>query len=264
MAKKRDQIRMVIDTRLVNQSHRTHPHVALGSPSAWADLNLSDAPSFASLLTPEFDPAGSLEPPLPDGSSPNSELYIASGDLQDSFCQFKCEALAFDIGMDFPEAAFEYDCSQVWVDGKFVLVSGETRVFPVFCGVAMGWNWALWTCHQTVASFVSDSSSAALDPMLVEDRRVPPCVSTSNPVAGVYVDNFAVVGFGRAAVEKRFDETVSTLTGAGFALHELVGPTSEPEPFENVGLHFWGDEKRLRPKNSRAWRLYLALHGLPR
>ena len=76
------------------------------------------------------------------------------------------------------------------------------------------------------------------------------------------VDNFAVVGFGRAAVEKRFDHTVSTLTGAGFALHELVGPTSGPEPFENVGLHLWGDEKRLRPKSSRAWRLYLALHGL--
>ena len=263
VAKKRDQIRMVIDARLVNQSHRTPPHVALGSPSAWADLNLSDAPSLASLLTPESDPADSLDsPPLPDGSSPNSELYFASGDLQDSFYQFKCEALASDFGMDFPEAASEYGCSQVWVDGEFVPVSGETRVFPVFCGVAMGWSWALWTCHQTVASFVSDSSSAAPDPMLVEDRRVPPCVSTSHPVAGVYVDNFAVVGFGRAAVEKRFDQTVSSLTGAGFALHELVGPSSGPEPFENVGLHLWGDEKRLRPKSSRAWRLYLALHGL--
>ena len=54
---------MVIDARFVNQFHRTPPHVALGSPSAWGDLNLSDAPSLASLLTPEFDPAGSLEPP---------------------------------------------------------------------------------------------------------------------------------------------------------------------------------------------------------
>ena len=87
-------------------------------------------------------------------------------------------------------------------------------------------------------------------------------MSTSHPVAGVYVDNLAVVGFGRAAVEKRFDQIVSTLTGAGFALHELVGPISGPEPFENVGLHLWGDDKRFRPKNSRAWRLYLALHGL--
>ena len=109
---------------------------------------------------------------------------------------------------------------------------------------------------------MSDSSSAAPDPMLVEDRRVPPCLSTSHPVAGVYVDNSAVVGFGRAAVEKRFDQIVSTLTGAGFALHELVGPTSGPELFENVGLHLWGDEKRLRPKSSRAWRLHFALHGL--
>ena len=127
--------------------------------------------------------------------------------------------------MDFPEAASEYDCSQVWVDGEFGPVFGETRVFPVFCGVVMGWSWALWICHQTVVSFVSDSSSAALDPILVEDRRVPPCVSTLHPVAGVYVENFAVVGFGRAAVETRFDQIVSTLTGAGFALHELVGPT---------------------------------------
>ena len=128
MAKKRDQIRVVIDARLVHQSHRTPPHVALGSPSAWADLNLSDAPSLASLLTPESDPAGSLEQsPLPDGSCPSSELFFASGDLQDSFYQFKCEALASDFGMAFLEAASEYNCSQVWVDGEFVPVSGEAR-----------------------------------------------------------------------------------------------------------------------------------------
>ena len=209
VAEKRDHLRMVIDARIANQSHRTLPHVALGSPSAWADLNLSDAPSLASLLTPESDPAGSLEQaPLPDSSCPSSELFFASGGLQDFFYQFKCEALASDFGMDFPEATSEYDCSQVRVDGEFVPVSGETLFFPLFCGVAMGWNWALWTCHQTVASFVSDSSSAAPDPLLVEDRRVSPCVSTSHPVAGVYVDNFAVVGFGRAAVEKRFDQIV--------------------------------------------------------
>ena len=71
---------MVIDARLVNQSHRTPPHVALGSPSAWADINLADLPDLPSAPPPDADhEQGSLDDGVPEGS----DLFFASGDLQD-------------------------------------------------------------------------------------------------------------------------------------------------------------------------------------
>ena len=127
----------------------------------------------------------------------------------------------------------------------------------------MGWSWALWAVHAPVTAEVAATSSAAPDPLLLEDRRIALRLTRSCALASVYVDNVVVV-VGRffSAVGQRFGAIDEQLGKRGYALHDYVHPRGGKEPLEVVGLHLHGREKRLRPKPSRAWRLYLALHGV--
>ena len=84
--KKNGDLRMVIDARQTNQSHRLPPHVPLGSARAWSMLDLGLGPGE------EEDAEADSE----DGASGPS-LWCGSGDLCDGFYQFKNE----DFGVDF-------------------------------------------------------------------------------------------------------------------------------------------------------------------
>ena len=196
---------------------------------------------------------------LPDAED-ESGLFSAGGDLCDGFYQFTCEDAGCDFGFDFPETAEYYECNQVYEDGCWQDASSEELVFPVFVGLAAGWSWAMWAMHATVSHVVGSTSDAGADPLSIEDKRITPVLRPGFPIAGTYVNNFAVLGCRRSDASRRYSRIVSSFRKVGVALHDLVG-TSQAEPFEQLGLHFIGELRRLRAKPARAWRLYLGLRG---
>ena len=79
-----------------------------------------------------------------------TDFASASVDLKDSFHQFKNEKLAswFTVPLEGltaaelgVERAFD-DETQEWKQ-----VDGGDFVWAAYCGMPMGWSWALWICH---------------------------------------------------------------------------------------------------------------------
>ena len=70
---------------------------------------------------------------------------------------------------------------------------------PCMCVLPMGWSWSLHDCQLVVKNIVEQ----ALGPSrIIEDRRGGIVLSKSLPLAGAaYVDNFAVFGLNKSAVD---------------------------------------------------------------
>ena len=232
--KKGNQIRMVLDGRSTNASHKLPPHVVLGSAAAWAELDLSE---------------------LAEGAS----LWKASGDLQDSFYQFASDELAEDFAFDFPEKARDAGVSRVWEDGRWVDVDPDDWVYNCFAAIPMGWSWAMWIV-QSIVSGVLRSVMLPGEPDLVEDRRPKRRLRGDEVATGGYVDNFLVLGASRLTVQRRFLAICERFREIGIALHELR-EACDDAGFDYLGLEFSTDH-RLRPQRPRAWRLDFAISGL--
>ena len=250
--KKHEEIRLVLDARPTNAAHRAPPHVALGTPAAWAGIDLAHEAPLDELV----DAAARLQI---SGDQNVPQLCFASGDLTDSFYQFRCEALGEDFLFDFPDRAEHYSCRHVFEDGKWVEVAPGELVYPAFVGIAMGWSWALWAIHTTVSSILARSV-----PRLLQDRTVAPTMSRGDSVGAVYVDNFCIFGYDASKVQQQWQQVLSDMGTLDIQLHELVPPTVDPEVAEVVGLELRAKSRRLRPKLARAWRLYGALHAFRR
>ena len=110
-------------------------------------------------------------------------------------------------------------------------------VFPAVVGLAAGWSWAMWAIHATVSATVAATSAALPDPLLVEDKRVAPPRAAGKPIAGTYVDNFAIVGRSKSDASARYLDIKNKFSSLGVALHELV-ECDPDEPFEQLGIHF--------------------------
>ena len=144
---------MVLDGRSTNAAHLLPPRMVLGTGAAWSDVNLSELES-------------------------RSPLWKASGDLQDSFYQFRSDQLAEDFAFDFPERAGDAGVSHVWEDGCLVEVEPHEWVYNCFACIPPGWSWAMWTV-QAVVAHVLNSVRLPGEPPLVEDRRVAPKLSAT-------------------------------------------------------------------------------------
>jgi hypothetical protein len=129
VAKKGDQIRMVVDARATNRTHHAPPHAALGTPAAIAELDMA--------------PDTLVENGFSASDAASAEAWGAGVDLCDSFYQLEDDELADDFGFDFPDSAGTYGTDVVWEKGEYVAVGSDETVFPVFRGLPMGWSWAL-------------------------------------------------------------------------------------------------------------------------
>ena len=240
VTKKGGQIRMVVDAREPNRMHRPPPHTALGTPGALAEQDWT------------WDALG-VEP------GPDAGVWGSSLDLQDSFYQFSNEVLGEDFGFDFPEPAGVYHCTHVWTPTGPVAVSEDDIVFPVFCGVPMGWSWALWAVHSIVAN---ETGLALSGPQcIIRDKEVPPSPQPGIPTASIYVDNVQVFGVSRSDADRALHRILKRLRHKGLLCHEIVRATQD---FEMVGLRCSGKTRRLRHTDHRAWRLYLGSLSLLR
>eukprot|EP00438_Fugacium_kawagutii_P013878 Skav219717 [mRNA] locus=scaffold301:32634:35210:+ [translate_table: standard] len=255
--KKKDGMqRLICDARQANKCHRTPPSTRLSNPSCFSALDLSDY----NLMEQGFGEIFGLHDP--DGTSSTSSCRGCEGDVGDCFYNFSIEELAswFSTKDSFNTHRLEqlgilpsmiYDDDLQDFDA---VVPGEYLI-PCFRGVCMGWAWALHLAQSIVTHQISLPVGGCQDDLLL-DRRVIPDPTPDRPVVGTYVDNVQVLGGDAQGVARRMEGIVQQ-----FKLLGIPFVTSGEEPlakFETLGLVFDVENRRIRHRHQRSWRLYLA------
>ena len=107
--------------------------------------------------------------------------------------------------MDFSEVAEVFGVSEVYNEatGMYEPVSAEEPVFAVTRAFNMGWNWAMFLCHNFLTQAMINS--ALRGPEMAErhlllDKRRSPKPSEDHPVLGPYVDNGNYYGLSAGVV----------------------------------------------------------------
>ena len=229
-------IRMVIDARRVNASHREPPCTRLSTPRSFLDLQLE---------------------PTHDGSP---LAFGIEADVNDCFYNYFTEALASWFGIDRP-GTLGFWRQQGWMPtqlfdddlGGFHALSDDTTVYPVFRGLCMGWSWSLFFANESVNFIASGRIERPIQQ--IRDKAPVPSIQDA-PIVGVYVDNISIIG-------RTFDETVSAAAKVKTAFDSVNIPLtwthSEPSPvFESVGLILDFNTGSVRNKPKRLWKAFLA------
>ena len=229
-------IRMVVDARRVNASHREPPSTRLSTPRSFLDLQL----------------------PVSKDNSPMA--YGIEADVCDCFYNYYCEALASWFGIDM------LDSIDNWVSAgwkptdlfddhsqSYSRYSGSTTVYPVFRGLCMGWSWSLYFANESVA-FITGGS---IPRPLCEIRDKTPLPSLDDgPITGVYVDNISIIGKTLEETQQMADCISKYFSDVDIP---LTWSTTEPTTvFETVGLVLDFERGEIRNKAKRLWRAFFA------
>ncbi|CAK0838390.1 unnamed protein product [Prorocentrum cordatum] len=243
--------RLIVDARVPNHWHRRPPHSYLATPGAASALDLSDA---------------ALEP----GAAGSLELCGAAVDLQDGFYQLSFKVMSDWFGIDCRMTAAEAGITQVFdvVDGvgTWLPVAAKDPVWPCFCGVPMGWTWALFICHSALTDAMVESLVRVMrcdrglaEAQLLRDGQPAPRLAKGRPVAAPYVDNGNLLCFDREDAAVFYGSMVAVLSERGFTLRDNVECDAN---LDMVGFELQGAKFVWRQRRSRFWRLWHALRQL--
>lgn len=243
--------RMVIDARLVNFRHKTPPVARLGGGVNFTQLDLSNE-SLHHFL------------------GADSTTHVGYGnelDVSDCFYQYKISNMAQWFGIDFPQTSGFWlkhgiDISSVFDDDTETEchVHFDEVVYPVIGAMAMGWSWALYLAHESV-SFLARTASPCVS-LEFRDKRPAPQLWHSDALVSTYVDNVSVIGATKGAVEQR----CKALSDRFLELDIPIEWTyDEPQTcFETVGVVIDFDQKMIRNKPQRLWRIYQSAQAICR
>lgn len=154
VAKKTGALRMIIDRRQPNSFHRAPPHATMASVASLASVTVGQA--------------------WGDRADVGSGLWAGSVDLKDGFHQFLNYKLAewFLFDIEGVRAGDLNLTEVVGEGGRIEAVGPEEFIWPAYGGMAMGWSWALWVCHETVVSVTKDVGDSE-DVWLLDKQPVP-------------------------------------------------------------------------------------------
>ena len=244
-------IRMVIDARLTNFRHKTPPATRLGGGTNFAYLDMSDE---------------SLEHYL--GAEPFQHVGFGNElDVSDCFYQFRIPTMAQWFGIDFPKTAGFWkqhgiDITTVFEDdmGCCIDVAPNEIVYPVVGAMAMGWSWALYMAHETV-SYIARSTS--IGPSLeFRDKQPAPQLWHGESLVSTYVDNVSVIGATLEGVKKRCDALTEKFQSLDIPIEWSY---DEPQVcFETVGVVIDFENRTIRNKTSRLWRVFQSAIAIAR
>ena len=179
--------RLVIDARVPNSLHRRAPYAPLATACAISNLDLSD---FAL-----GDDAASCDP------------HGSSIDFRDGFYQFRFEAVCSWFAFDLRVPASDFSLTRIFNDdtGCWEDIESDALVWPCFCGLPMGWSWALYLCHSALTSAMLEaavrfgglSSHDEAAEQIVRDRAPAPLLRRGRPLLAPYVDNGNAIAWDR-------------------------------------------------------------------
>ena len=229
-------IRMVVDARRVNASHKEPPSTRLSTPRSFLDLQL---------------PVSRDDLPM---------AYGIEADVCDCFYNYYCEALASWFGIDMLDSIDNWT-NAGWTPTDlfddhsqcYTRYSGSTNVYPVFRGLCMGWSWSLYLANESVAFITGGSVPRPLRE--IRDKTPLPSLE-DGPITGVYVDNISIIGKTLGETQQMADRIKKYFSDVDIP---LTWSTSEPQPvFETVGLILDFDRGEIRNKPKRLWRAFFA------
>ena len=239
-----DQIRMVVDSRATNELCRDPPVTRLGSSRCYAELHL------------DFD----------QGSS-HSMAWGQEADVDDCFYRFAIPEMTQFFAMDHPLSVEQWVKLGVTVDRVYDSVtkchfkpSLDATLYPCFKVVPMGWNWALFLCHEAVLR-IATSQSPWCDGVLGEKKPVPQ-LDQYRTVIGVYVDNVTILGRSRSDVQHRASILQKSFDDAGIP---ITWTQNEPaDQLDSVGCHLDLRNGILTNKPKRVWSFVRATSAILR
>ncbi len=224
--KKSGKLRLIFDTRQLNQLFHEPPSTDLPSADAFTRLE------------------------IPDGE----EFLLGSGDLANAFYTLSVPtSLARMFTLPQVKAGSIGVSS---VDGASV--RPEEFVTPYLTVLPMGWAWALHFCQGVMEHAIAVAGFGVSS--IIGDKRPPVHLTSTEEVAVAgYVDNYCVIGCNRASVDAGLAKIASILREWGLSVHEEVAADFESE---FVGLHFNGHSGVVSIKPSRIRKLQRAIHEL--
>ena len=246
--KKGNMQRLIIDARQANFCHRAPPSTRLGSPSALAELDLSDE-ALVGLQ-------GGL------GGVAEIEVRSSSADVDDSFYQFAVPEVACWFGIKRKVDAYSWGARRIFDDEtrRYRDVLPGELLHPVFEGMAMGWAWALHICNESVAHLARLAQGPTGSP-LVRERRPAPDISVGRPAVGVYVDNVVSIGIRVGDSASFLHRFVEECKQADVSIH-IEG--EDLSLIDALGVEICGRSRTLRHPARRLWRVHLAGRALLR
>lgn len=254
VAKKDGSLRLVIDVgidgREASMLHQRPPHVALGSASALAQIDLSDDVLGADL--------GSMRP----------DITGASADLRQGFYQLRWPQVASYFGFDYPLPIEQYGGTCIFDEslGRYVDAPPGTVVFPVFEVLAMGWSWSLYLCNMMTQDCLIVGAARALQCRVDEigvaaENRPAPRLRAGRCIVASYVDNGNTISPDRRTTSAALSGFLDELRRRNLVYHEVVATRHS---LVICGVLFQLRRRRCRPDSRRACRLYLATGELIR
>lgn len=224
--KKSGQLRLIFDTRLLNQDFHDPP-----------STDLPSADSFSRIELPQ-----------------DQQFFIGSGDLSNAFYTLSVPA---ELGKLFTLPCIEagaigIDC----IDGDFIRPG--SRLLPYLTVLPMGWSWALHLCQLVLINAIRKAGIP--EQCIVGDKRNPVQIENSDQIAVAgYVDNFGAFGVSADAVNAGLRAIAKQLREWGLSVHEEVEAQSTGE---FVGLYFDGNSGHMSIKQSRIAKIRAGIHDL--
>ena len=159
--KKYGKLRLIFDTRLLNQYFNDPPNTDLPSADAFTRLETCE----------------------------NASFYAGSGDLSNAFYTL---SVPDDLARRFTLPAIEAGkLGLTHLDGE--IVGPGTKLCPYLTVLPMGWSWALHFCQAVMMNAIEISGFSG--DRIVGDKRAPVHLSDLHTTcAAGYVDNFLVLG----------------------------------------------------------------------
>ena len=144
--------------------------------------------------------------------------------------------------------------------GTWECIADSTMLSACFGGLAMGWSWALFLCHDVLTLKMSRAMeelgwlarmAGAVDAPSRISRLVPACAP--------YVDTANIIALGRGPGTQLHRAVIKQLDEAGLVRHDEHGAEAV---FEILGLALHGPKRMLTHTRRRAWRMFCALDDL--
>ncbi|MCP2504969.1 MAG: hypothetical protein NLN65_06720, partial [Candidatus Poseidoniaceae archaeon] len=220
VAKKNGSLRLIFDTRVLNQDFIEPAHTALPSGSAFSNIDMPEDKNFV----------------------------FGSFDIQNAF-------YVLGIPLDLAERFSLPAISNRHVGLSHVHntpISSSEVLLPCLKVLPMGWNWSLYFCQSFATNVVA--RHVPVQNMILDQRPGVRLSDSTDTAIAVYVDNVGVGGTDQATVNSMLSKLNNEFSQLGIQTHEFCQASDSAE---FIGLQF--SKSVISVKRKRLWKIKLAI-----
>ena len=165
---------------------------------------------------------------------PGQQVWLGNVDIKVAFyaMQLPAELLKY-FGPPYDVRACDVGVTQVWSNSvsNYIPVHPDTRIFPVFAAIPMGWTHSPDVCQAVLEGLSHKVSGITADNALV-DRKIAPAIDPL--IHTEYADNFESYAYHEPLVAKAVKSVEILLNDAGLPTHDVFVTTGGGFPWLGV------------------------------